>query len=224
MGNSHYYRKEGEQLLNCLSVWLGKKSVLNPNAANNLLTALIKLCGQTSKREFSRWYNYLLSSVQLYPLLDISQKDQKTNGKSLTTFSATKEKKISLQQANQSPDLIIFTVSVQNSRVRNRVRKCRTFCSLRVLWSNGLSFKVHLGMNSKSDWGWVPSFPAHIHACTHGHTDCREILHKVVFKGYIFKRELILLRHQLLKRKNHLSNQTLTTQHLRKPSKCLHWL
>lgn len=201
------YRKEGEKLLNCLSVWLGKKSVPNPNAASNLRTALIKLCGQTSKREFSRWYSYLLSSVQSYPLLDISQKDQKTKGKSHHFFS-NKRKKIPLQQAKQSPDLIIFTVSVKNCRAKSRLRKCRTFCSLRVLWSNGLGFKVHLGMNSKLDSGWVPSFPAHIHACIHGHTHCREILQKVVFKGYIFKRELILLRHQLLKRKNRLSNQT----------------
>lgn len=55
-----------------------------------------------------------------------------------------------LQQANQSPDLIIFTVLVQRRRVRSRQRRWGTLCSLHVLWSDGLGFQVHQGVNSKS--------------------------------------------------------------------------
>lgn len=140
------YRKEGEKLLNCLSVWLGKKSVPNPNAASNLRTALIKLCGQTSKREFSRWYSYLLSSVQSYPLLHRKTRKQKEK---VTTFSATKEKKY---PCNKPSKALIWSSSLSRWRT----------AGLRVGWGNAGLF-VHSVSYGAMDWAsrftsvWTPN-------------------------------------------------------------------
>jgi len=142
--------------------------------------------------------------------------------KSLTAFSATKEKKFRLlQQARQSPDLIIFTVLVQRRRVSSRQRRQGTLCSLHVLRSDGWGFKVPRGVNFKSSRDrefWCSAFH---HTHTEEHAHCRENLQKTIFKVYFFKRELILFKLQ--KEENYLSNQTLTAQLLRggKPFGCL---
>lgn len=132
-------KRERKRLPNSHSVWPGENFVSKPDAASNLVRASIRLCGQTPENLLGD-VSFCCTSAQLYQLPGISQNGEEKKGRNLSAFSATKE----IDSCSKPTKALIWSssLSAQSRRVRSRLRKCRTFYSLRVLGSKGLSFKV----------------------------------------------------------------------------------